>query len=104
MLSRIICESTLSARPHIRQSMLLRICPELGTLNIGSCADITVLHMEKGNFGFADSGHARLKGNLRLNCVLTVRAGKVVYDPDAICCPDWKTAPAPYWVAPGVLQ
>jgi len=27
VLSRIICDSTLSARPHTRQSMLLRICP-----------------------------------------------------------------------------
>ncbi len=77
--------------------------PELGTLDAGSCADIAVFKLSKGDFGFADSGRARMKGNVRLNCVMTVRAGKVVYDPDAKSCPEWETAPAPYWISPGVL-
>jgi len=77
--------------------------PELGNLSVGACADVAVLQVTKGEFGYADGGHARMKGTQRLECLLTVRAGRVVFDPYAKSMPEWETAPAPYWVAPGVL-
>lgn len=77
--------------------------PELGDLTVGGCADIAVLKRVKGFFGYADSGHARIAGSERLECVMTLRAGQVVYDPNALCLPLWETAPAPYWQPPGVL-
>ncbi|MEG1550249.1 MAG: amidohydrolase/deacetylase family metallohydrolase [Ruthenibacterium sp.] len=77
--------------------------PELGDLSIGSCADIAVLETREGNFGFADGGHAKMCGTKKLDCVLTVRAGQVVYDANAITMPEWETADAPYWCSPGVL-
>lgn len=78
--------------------------PELGTLASGSCADVAVLRIIDGPVHFADSGRARMKGDKRLCCMATFRAGKLVYDPYALSMPDWKTAPAPYWVAPGILR
>jgi len=69
---------------------------ELGNLSIGSPADIAVLRLEKGTFGFTDMYGARMNGSQRLQCELTVRAGKVVYDLNGISRPDWKTLPKNY--------
>lgn len=74
-----------------------------GTLTPGACADVAVLRAVEGPVHFADSGRARMAGNLRLECAATLRAGRVVYDPYALSMPDWQTAPAPYWTPPGVL-
>ncbi|WP_230399259.1 amidohydrolase family protein [Novisyntrophococcus fermenticellae] len=77
---------------------------ELGTLSIGSPADVTVLRMEHGNYGYADSGKARLKGDKRLECLMTIRAGEIVYDPMALSMPQWEEAPEIYGTSPGVIQ
>ncbi|MCD7736744.1 MAG: amidohydrolase family protein, partial [Lachnospiraceae bacterium] len=74
-----------------------------GSLSIGNCADIAILHIIEAPVHFADSGHARMAGNQRLECIATMRAGKIVYDPYALSMPDWETAPEAYWVPPGVL-
>ncbi len=66
--------------------------PELGNLNVDGTADIAVIEVQEGEFGFVDSGHARLKGNQRLECVMTVRAGKIVWDPNALSWADWESA------------
>lgn len=78
--------------------------PELGTLDLGACADIAVLRRREGRFGFMDCGGARLTGEGRLECVATLRAGEVVYDPEARSMPDWRDAPDAYWTAPGLLR
>jgi dihydroorotase len=57
---------------------------------------VAVLRLEKGDFGFTDMYGARLKGQQRLTCELTLRAGKVVYDLNGITRPDWTTLPAKY--------
>jgi len=72
--------------------------PELGVLRVGGEADIAVLSLDQGQFGFIDCGGARLQGDQRLRCRLTVRAGEVVYDPDGLAAPDWETAPESYWL------
>src|SRR5437763_3242029 len=53
---------------------------ELGNLSVGSPADVAVLRIESGKFGFTDMYGARLAGNQRLACELTVRNGRVVYE------------------------
>src|SRR5215468_9745536 len=53
---------------------------ELGHLTPGAVADLAVLKLERGNFGFVDMYGARLRGTQRLTCELTLRDGKVVYD------------------------
>ena len=77
--------------------------PELGTLSPGSCADVAVLNLHEGDFGYADCGNARLRGKWRLECELTVRGGKIAYNRDALGLPEWTDAPAAYWVSPGII-
>ncbi len=69
--------------------------PDLGQLTEGGIADIAMFEVQKGKFGFVDSGHARLTGDRRLRCVLTVRAGKVVWDSEGLSLTDWQNA-GPY--------
>ena len=69
---------------------------ELGHLSVGAPADIAVLRVEKGKFGFVDMYGARLPGTQRLVAELTLRDGKVVYDLNGLSRPDWKTLPTDY--------
>ena len=53
---------------------------ELGNLSEGAVADIAVLSLQNGKFGFVDAGGYRLDGNKKLEAELTIRAGKIVWD------------------------
>ncbi len=63
--------------------------PELGNLSAGSTADVAVLELERGEFGFVDSGLTRLKGDRRLNCQMTIVGGKILWDANGISKPDY---------------
>lgn len=69
---------------------------ELGHISIGAAADIAVLRLEKGSFGFVDTYGARLQGTQKLTCELTFRDGKAVYDLNGITRPDWDQLPKDY--------
>jgi dihydroorotase len=69
---------------------------ELGQLGVGALADVAVLRVEKGSFGFVDSFGARLLGTQKLSCELTLRDGKIVYDTNGLARPDWNTLPKDY--------
>lgn len=69
---------------------------ELGNLSVGSPADVTVLRLESGRFGFTDMYGARMDGNQKLTCELTIHNGKVVYDLNGISRPEWTTLPPNY--------
>ena len=84
-LEDVVMRSTRNPARAIRR-------PELGTLSIGAEADVAVLELEYGEFGFVDSGHARMRGDRRLRCLLTVRAGEVVWDLNGLTRPDWDKA------------
>ncbi len=84
-LEEVVLRSTVTPAREIKR-------PELGTLSAGGTADIAVLELQKGRFGFVDSGHARLRGTERLRCLLTVRAGKIVWDAEGLSWPDWQKA------------
>jgi dihydroorotase len=69
---------------------------DLGNLAVGSVADVAVLRLVKGDFGFVDVSGARMAGNQKLICELTLKDGKVVYDLNGITHDDWqKTAATP---------
>jgi dihydroorotase len=78
--------------------------PELGTLSNGSCADVAVLKLREGDFGYADCGNACLRGPWRLECKLTVRGGRIAFNRDALGTPEWTEAPAAYWTSPGIIE
>lgn len=64
---------------------------ELGQLNAGGVADITVFRVEQGDFGFLDVRKTRIKGNRRIVAELTLRAGKVVWDLNGLSAPLWQS-------------
>jgi dihydroorotase len=68
----------------------------LGHLSVGAPADIAVLRLETGDFGFLDGYGARLKGTRRLTCEMTLRDGRVLYDLNGLGRPDWTTLPKDY--------
>ena len=69
---------------------------ELGNLAVGAPADVAVLRVERGTFGFTDMYGARMNGNQKFDCEMTVKGGKVVYDLNGISRPDWTTLPKDY--------
>lgn len=69
---------------------------ELGHLSVGAVADVAVLRLATGEFGFVDTNGARLRGSRKLVCELTVKDGKVVYDLNGMTREDWDTLPAGY--------
>ena len=62
---------------------------ELGNLSVGSVADVAVLRVQQGHFGFVDTYGARLQGAQKLECELTIRNGRVVWDLNGITREDW---------------
>jgi dihydroorotase len=69
---------------------------ELGNLSVGAPADVAVLRRETGHFGFTDMYGARLQGNQKLVCELTIRNGKVVYELNGITRTEWDKLPKNY--------
>jgi dihydroorotase len=64
--------------------------PELGHLTEGGEADIAVVQVNAGRFGFTDTTDRRIDGTTRLECAVTVRAGKVLWDRDGRTRAPWK--------------
>lgn len=71
------------ARATIAPAQILQH-PELGTLSPGAAADIALLQKIDSPIHFADSSGARMAGNVRLTCMGTMRAGKMLYNPYAL--------------------
>jgi len=63
---------------------------DLGNLSEGAVADIAVLSVQQGKFGFIDAGGNKLEGNKKLEAELTVRAGKIVWDLNGLAAQPWK--------------
>ncbi len=89
-LNEVIARSTSAPAREIGH-------PELGALSIGAEADIAVLREERGDFGYVDCGYARMMGDRKLSCEMTIRAGEIVYDLNGRSKPHWEDAPPDYW-------
>lgn len=63
--------------------------PELGNLDVGAPADVAVLDLREGNFGFVDVDGDRREGSQKLVAELTVRAGDIVWDLNGMTAPGW---------------
>ena len=57
---------------------------DLGKLSEGSVADVAVLSLRDGKFGFIDAGGNRIEGNQKFEAELTIRDGKIVWDLNGI--------------------
>jgi dihydroorotase len=62
---------------------------DLGHLAVGSEADITVVRLHRGKFGFIDSSGWKMMGDQKLECELTIKGGRVMWDLNGISRPLW---------------
>ena len=88
-LKEVIRQSTTNPAAQIKR-------PDLGQIAPGSEADIAVLRLDKGDFGFVDVRGGRIQGAQRLGCEMTIRAGKIVFDTNGRAGAPWRTAPLNY--------
>src|ERR1700753_613612 len=63
---------------------------ELGNLSPGAVADVAVLSIQKGKFGFTDMVNTRVDGNQKLVAELTIKDGKIVYDLNGLESLPWE--------------
>ena len=82
-LDQVILRSTWNPAREIHHE-------ELGTLSVGSAADVAVLRVEKGDFGFVDSLGGLLKGHQKLVCEMTVRNGMILWDLNGLSRNAWQ--------------
>jgi dihydroorotase len=59
----------------------------LGHLSVGAIADVAVLSMRQGNFGFYDKTGYKVHGKQKFECEMTIKGGKIVYDLNGIVSP-----------------
>ncbi len=67
---------------------------DLGHLTAGAVADITVLRLHRGTFGFLDVRGGRQSGTQKVEAELTVREGRVLWDLNGMAAPRWQDLPA----------
>jgi dihydroorotase len=85
-LKQVVAEMTSHPAHEIKHE-------ELGNLSEGSIADVAVLRLEKGKFGFTDMVNTRLDGTEKLICELTIKSGKIVYDLNGMSADLWNAKP-----------
>ncbi|MDQ3652307.1 MAG: amidohydrolase/deacetylase family metallohydrolase [Acidobacteriota bacterium] len=72
-LDDVILKSTWNPAREIRRELY-------GHLSVGAPADVAILRLDTGDFGFVDVDRARFQGRQRLGCEMTILDGNVVYD------------------------
>jgi dihydroorotase len=81
-LEEVITKSTWNPAQYIKRT-------DLGHLTVGAEADLTVLDLLEGEFGFIDVRGYRMDGTQKLECELTVKGGEVMWDLNGISRPHW---------------
>ena len=81
-LNEVITSVTWDAAKSIKKE-------NLGNLSIGSIADIAILNLREGNFGFIDTKNKKMNGTKKLECELTIKDGKIVYDLNGLASLKW---------------
>jgi dihydroorotase len=66
---------------------------ELGNLSPGGVADVAVISVQKGRFGYTDMVNTKVTGSQRLVAELTIKDGKIVYDLNGLSALDWNAPP-----------
>ncbi len=92
-LDDVIRRSTVNPASEIHR-------PELGTLSVGKDADIAILELMHGHFAYVDCGVAKMDANLGLIARMTLRAGRILYDPSGLSMVEWEKARPQYFTIP----
>jgi dihydroorotase len=87
-LKEVVAEMTSHPAHEIKHE-------ELGNLSVGSVADVAVLRLEDGHFGFTDMVNGRVDGTKKLTAEITVKGGKIVYDLNGMEAQKWDAKPDP---------
>lgn len=90
-LQEVIRESTVSPARIIDHT-------ELGHLSPGAVADVAVLRVLEGEFGYLDVAGGRLNGTQRLLCEMTLKDGRVMWDWNGRAGTDYTELGATYGV------
>ena len=88
-LDEVVRQSTWNPARQIKRE-------ELGHLSPGAIADIAVLRLESGAFGFVDSFGARHNGTERLVSEMTFKDGLLAWDRNGRTRDDWRELPLDY--------
>ena len=72
-LQQVVAASTWQPAQQIKRT-------DLGHLSVGATADVAVLAVEKGTFGFVDVYGAKMGGNLNLVAEMTMKDGVFYWD------------------------
>ncbi len=92
-LEEVIRRSTVNPAREIHRQ-------DLGSLSVGREADIAVLDFLHGRFGYIDCGYAKMDGDVKLVARMTIRAGRILYDPSGLSMVEWEKAPKQYFTTP----
>ena len=60
---------------------------DLGHLSVGAEADIAILNIREGKFGFFDYTGYKIEGTRKFECEMTIKAGRIVYDLNGLGMP-----------------
>ncbi|HZY80316.1 MAG TPA: amidohydrolase/deacetylase family metallohydrolase [Cyclobacteriaceae bacterium] len=63
---------------------------ELGNLTVGAPADVAILSLDQGRFGFIDTNGLKINGDKKLTCQATILNGDVVWDLNGIAAKPYK--------------
>ena len=88
-LVEVIRQSTTNPATQVKR-------PALGQIAVGAEADVAVLHLDTGEYGFVDVRGGRIKGTRRLGCEMTLRAGRIVFDFNGRAGVPWREAKIDY--------
>jgi dihydroorotase len=81
-LQQVVTASTWHPAQQIKRT-------DLGHLSVGATADIAVLRVENGNFGFVDVLGAKMTGKQRLTAELTMKDGLFYWDLNGMLRESW---------------
>ena len=60
---------------------------DLGQLSVGAEADVAILNVRSGKFGMFDYKGYKIESDKKLECEMTIKGGKIVYDLNGIANP-----------------
>jgi len=79
-LPTVIKESTWAPAQVIKRE-------NLGHISENAIADVAIFSMREGNFGFYDKTGYKMEGKQKLECEMTIKGGKIVYDLNGLALP-----------------
>ncbi len=82
-LQEVVLKSTWNPAKEIHRE-------QFGHLTVGATADVALLRLERGEFGFVDTDKLLMKGSQRLSCEMTLMGGNVMWDLNGRASEPWE--------------